>query len=82
MMTRTSVLIFVLLSVVNLTVYFFRDHFQYRPYAGYDQLYGFCDDGCSTKWRQFVSAYPETEFKEAKRLADSITRGNVSDYQI
>ena len=72
-MSRKKIaVLFVILSLVNLLVFLFRDYFQYQPYAGLASLYRRCDQVCMEKWRAFTKDYPSRDLTEAKQLMDSV----------
>lgn len=76
-MRRSLLLFIILLSVTNIVVFLFRDHFHYQPYAGYSQLYGACNAECEKKWKQFADDYPAKDLSEAGKITDSITAGKI-----
>ena len=68
-MSRKKIaVLFVILSLVNLLVFLFRDYFQYQPYAGMTTLYRQCDQVCMEQWRAFTEDYPSRDLAEAKQL--------------
>jgi hypothetical protein len=72
-MSRKKIaVLFVILTLVNLLVFLFRDYFQYQPYAGMTSLYRRCDQSCMEKWRAFTEDYPSRDLTEAKQLMDSV----------
>ena len=72
-MSRKKIaVLFVILSLVNLLVFLFRDYFQYQPYAGMTSLYRHCDQACMEQWRTFTEDYPSRDLAEAKQLMDSV----------
>ena len=62
-------------TVLNLLVFFFRDRFQYQPYAGYDELYGPCDASCYSTWKEYATDFPPQELMEARKITDSLLAG-------
>jgi hypothetical protein len=75
---KIILIIFVLLTVINIIIFIFRDAFMYQPYASRNELYRPCDEKCIAQWNQFVGDYPAEELKEAKRITDSLIRGSTS----
>ena len=76
-MPKGKVLIlFLIISLVNCAIYFYRDHFQYHPFASYNKLYSKCDKACEEKWRLFTSPYPQNELIEAGSLAATFGDGS------
>jgi hypothetical protein len=74
-----SIVIFVLVTFVNLGILFFRNSFSYQPNASYNSLYKPCDQSCRDNWQKFMSPYPEEETAAANKLMDSvITNSNKS----
>jgi hypothetical protein len=69
---RSIKIIFLLLTVVNLVIFYFRDHFQYQPYKSEKDLYASCDADCENKWKKFVSDFPEEELEQGKKISDSV----------
>ncbi|HYK56409.1 MAG TPA: hypothetical protein VEV15_07995, partial [Flavisolibacter sp.] len=66
-----------LLSLLNIIIFFQRDAFQYQPYANYSSLYSSQKDNLK-KWEKFTHDFSSAEFKEAKYLTDSICNGAKS----
>jgi hypothetical protein len=77
MKRKTAIIIFLLLTGINLVIYVFRDHFQYQPYSSYEKLYAECDQDCYDTWKQFADDYPKEELAKAKQISDSVT---ANDY--
>lgn len=73
-------ILFLVLTGVNLLVFFFRDHFQYRPQAIYRSLYQTCDPACAEKWSRMVDDYPASEYDEAKKIMDSVLNDSLSGF--
>lgn len=65
-------LFFVIVTVINAALFFFKDSLQYIKYSTYDELYGFCDEGCVKKWDDFTLAYPSTSFEEGRKTLRSL----------
>jgi hypothetical protein len=70
---RIYLFIFILLTVINIVVFIFRNHFSYQPYADYNSLYAPCNDECVKKWKQYADDYA-SELKEAKQITDSVVQ--------
>jgi hypothetical protein len=77
-MRRKLILLFLLLTLANLFIFFFRDDFQYQPYASPASLYAPCDDQCMEKWNQYVIDFPKEELAAAKEISDSIVSGKLN----
>lgn len=76
---RSIKIIFLLLTVINLVIFYFRDHFQYQPYRSEKDLYAQCDAACESKWKRFVDDFPDSELKEGKKISDSLLLNNHGD---
>lgn len=63
--------VFLFLVATNLLIYVNRTHFEYRPLAHYDQLYG-ANPG---NWEKALADYPEREVLPVRRIVDSLTAG-------
>jgi hypothetical protein len=74
-MRRKSIVLFIFLSLANLFIFFFRDHFQYQPYATPSALYAPCGEKCADKWNQYVLDFPAQELAAAKAVSDSVVSG-------
>jgi hypothetical protein len=72
MSRKKTAVLFIILSLVNLLVFLFRDYFQYQPYASFTSLYRRCDQACMEKWSRFTEDYPSRDLTEAKQLMDSV----------
>lgn len=72
MSRKKTAALFIILSLVNLLVFLFRDYFQYQPYASITSLYRRCDQVCMEKWAGFTEDYPSSDLTEAKQLMDSV----------
>lgn len=64
--------VLLLLTLLQLVVFLFRDRFQYQPYTTREKLYAPCDGNCINTWRQFADDYPASELKKALVIADSV----------
>jgi hypothetical protein len=66
-------------TVLNIAIFFLKDHFQYMPYSSYKQLYKPCNEACKTKWGQFKNSFETHELAEAKKiLQDSLKFSNAT----
>jgi hypothetical protein len=72
--------LFLILSIVNLCIFFYRDHFRYQTYTNYQSFYGPCDETCRNKWESYVDDYPEAEIDEAKKISDAVVKGKTSSF--
>lgn len=72
---RISLFIFLFITLLNIAVFIFREHFNYEPYSVYHDLYSACNEQCAQKWEQYADEY-SSELKEAKKITDSV----VSQY--
>lgn len=68
---KIYLLIFLLLTLINVGVFIFRNNFNYLPCATYSSLYASCNEQCVKKWKQYADDY-SSELKEAKQITDSI----------
>jgi hypothetical protein len=64
--------VFVILSIINLIIFFYRDRFNFHKYGTYSSLYS----SDTTKWEKFIHDYPQQELIEAKRIVDSLQLSN------
>jgi hypothetical protein len=67
------------LTLLNLLVFFFRDRFQYQPYGGDEELYGPCDTSCYNTWKEYATDFPRQELKEARMITDSVLAGQPDE---
>ncbi len=76
-MRRSKLLLYLLLllTLLNVVVFIYRDSFAYRSFAGRTDLYAPCTTPCEEKWGAFVRDYPDEELAEARRISDSIVDG-------
>lgn len=58
---------FLVLTVINLAILFYRDKFAYHKIGTYSSLYS----SDTFKWKQFVFDYPADELESAKNILDS-----------
>src|SRR5688500_14291464 len=77
MFKKKVTIIFLFLTIINIVIFVFRDHFMYRPFSGYKELYECTDADCLEKWSQYKDDYPIEELKKAKHISDSVI-GNSS----
>jgi hypothetical protein len=70
---RIYLFLFLFLSVANIVVFIFRDHFTYLPFANYNALYAPCNEHCLQKWKQYADDY-SSELKEAKQISDPVVK--------
>ena len=64
-------IVFLLLTLINLLIFFSRARFSYQSYSSYSALYAPCDPACNRKWKQFVYDYPRDHLSEAKKILDT-----------
>jgi len=64
--------VFIILSIINLAIFVYRDRFNFHKYGTYSSLYS----SDTTKWKNFIHDYPEQELVEAKRIVDSLHISN------
>ncbi len=69
---KIIVRVLLLLTLLQLIIFLFRDRFQYQPYTTEAQLYAPCDGNCINTWRQFADDYPANELKQTKAIANSV----------
>lgn len=69
---KSRLIILAILTIVNIAIFIFRDHFMYQPYADYNSLYEAWDENSNSKWKQVANDYTADELKEAKKITDSI----------
>jgi hypothetical protein len=67
---RRTLILFIILSLANGIIFYFRDWFQYIPRASYESLYKECTGSCKEDWRTFIEPYPANELQEAKQISD------------
>src|SRR5262245_50285323 len=60
--------VFVILSIINLAIFFYRDRFNFHKYGTYSSLYS----SDTMKWKKFIDDYPKQELDEAKKIVDSL----------
>ena len=72
MFKKKVTIIFLLLTIINIVIFVFRDHFMYRPFSGYKELYECTDADCLEKWNLFKNDYPVDELNQAKKISDSV----------
>ena len=77
---RFLLILFLVFTGINILVFIFRDHFQYRPISSYRELYQTCDRECAGKWSRFIDDYPREEFAEAKQIMDSVLKDSLSGF--
>ncbi|NTS42122.1 transglutaminase domain-containing protein [Flavisolibacter sp. BT320] len=71
-MNKKLVYIFLIVSVLNLVVFVFRDFFQYVPYTTYDYLYDRCDEGCKQSWEGQGARFSQSELAAGRKILDSV----------
>ena len=71
-MKRKWIGLFVLLTLINVAIYLFKDHFQYIKYSTYNDLYGECNDACEQKWKSFLPHYSATDIADSKVILQSL----------
>ncbi|MGZ8537286.1 MAG: hypothetical protein ACXWV9_03435, partial [Flavisolibacter sp.] len=63
---------FIFLTIINIVIFLFRDHFVYRPFSNYKELYECSDPACLEQWSLFKNDYPKQELHKAKQISDSV----------
>jgi len=75
LLRNNTILLFFFITIVNLFIFLYRDHFLYHEYCDYASLYA----SDTAKWRAFVDDFPKQELVEAKKIVDSsVRRGGIS----
>ena len=62
------VVLFSILSIINIVIFFYRDKFSFHKYATYSTLYS----ADTIKWKKIINDYPKQELVEAKAILDSL----------
>lgn len=75
---KTVLFLFLLLSILNGFIFYFKDRFQYIPYASYNKLYKPCNDDCLKKWHQYVIPYGTQELQTASHIAATFDSSKTS----
>jgi transglutaminase-like putative cysteine protease len=70
---KKALLIFGILSVLNIIIFYYRDSFQYIPYSNYNSLYMPYDSSGTNKWKESYDNLDKKEIWEA----DSILQTNT-----
>lgn len=70
MKNRSLLLLFLLLTAINLIVYFYRDRFHYQPYRSYAELYKECNTDCKALWKTDFLASSDVEQTEARQISE------------
>lgn len=70
---RIALVFFVVLTGINLFIFYRRDNFSYIPYKSYGSLYDSGDKDCERKWRQFIAQYPSEEQEKARKILSDNT---------
>lgn len=66
MKKRYVLISFIILSIINVAIFFNKDNFNYHKKATNLSLYS----SDTLKWKQFVYDYPASELKKAKQILD------------
>ncbi len=72
MKKRILLIIFGLLTLINVLVFLNRKHFEYRSYPPPGELYKACDDQCIAKWQRYVKDYPAEDILAVDRILDTV----------
>ena len=72
MFKKKVTVIFIFLTIINIVIFVYRDHFMYRPFSGYEELYECTDGDCMEKWSLFKNDYPVEEYNLARHISDSV----------
>jgi len=74
-------IVFLVITFINLLIFFSRDHFSYKPYISYSAIYGPCDRSCLQKWEQFTSDYPRADMAEGRKIMETAPRLKTKNTQ-
>jgi hypothetical protein len=69
---KNHIAVLIILSIINVIIFFYRDKFTYHKYATYASLYS----SDTLKWKKFINDYPEQELHEAKGIVDRLHISN------
>lgn len=75
---KNLLIVFLVVSIANLAVFFFRDHFRLVQQASYNDLYQPCAADCRAKWQSFPKSYSTAELQKAKQLTDSLMQAGAT----
>lgn len=67
MIHRKKYFIFLFLTLINIGIFVYRDHFAYHRVASYSSLYSAQTD----KWKKFIDDFSKKELAEAANIIDS-----------
>jgi hypothetical protein len=68
---KKTVIAFLILSVLNVVIFYFREAFAYVPVATHETLYENHTDKNLNKWIRFSEDYPAEEETEAKQISSN-----------
>lgn len=69
---------FILVTLINICIFFFREHFQFVRYSTYEELYGNCDKDCTEKWKAYMSPYSDAGLIEAQKILQPLRLDTAS----
>jgi hypothetical protein len=65
---KISLFLLLVLSIINISIFIYRDHFKYLPYRTYQSLYAICDAECNDKWSKNSQIFTSDELNEANQI--------------
>jgi hypothetical protein len=68
---KKNAIAFVILTIVNVVIFYLRDAFAYVPAASYENLYDNQSYKNLNKWNRFLEDYPPEEITEAKIISSN-----------
>jgi hypothetical protein len=70
-MTKKNIILFAILSLLNILIFFNREIFAYIPVSSYSSLYENQSQKEREKWKRFTNDYPIDEIKEAQKISST-----------
>jgi hypothetical protein len=70
---KFALILLLLLSIINVLIFIYRDHFQYLPYHSYQSLYSECNEDCKEKWNKGTRTFSKDELNEANQILSANT---------
>jgi hypothetical protein len=65
---KFALILLLVLSIINILIFIYRDHFHYLPYRSYESLYAECNENCKEKWAEGTQIFSKAELNEANQI--------------
>ena len=68
---KLSLIIFIVVTLLNVLIFFKRNYFVYYSYQSVESLYRPCNTACEKQWKKLVNDYPDSQLLAAGKVLNT-----------